>query len=131
MDIALTTNAPDASLEFRDLQRFNDGSGFAAFVVIRSGAFAAATIFTFELARLNEFLEQLKELNSTLSGVAELKSTWERGAIRFEGKGKGHVRIHGELAEHDQHLEFSFATDQTCLAPLFEAFQVCLTLSVT
>ena len=131
MDIALTTNVADASLEFREVQRFADGSGFAAFVVIRSGGFAAATTFTFEIQRLKDFLSELEKLNSTLSGIAELKPTWEPGAIRFEGDGRGKVRVHGELADDNQRLEFSFDSDQTCLAPLLQEFRGCLGLPVT
>jgi hypothetical protein len=131
MDIALKTNAPDASLEFREVQRFGDSSGFAAFVVIRSRGFAAATTFTFETKRLKHFLSDLDKLNSTLSGIAELKPTWESGAIRLEGDGRGSIRVHGELVDDKQRLEFSFVTDQTCLSPLLQDFRDCLALPVT
>ena len=131
MDISLTTNVPDASLEFRQVQRFGDNSGVAAFVVIRSGGFAAATTFTFEIPRLKDFLSELDRLNATLSGIAELRPTWEPGAIRFEGDGKGRVRVHGELVDDNQRLEFSYETDQTCLAPLVRDFRGCLALPVT
>jgi hypothetical protein len=132
MDIALSTNSPTAALEFRQLQRFGDGSGFATLLVIRSGGFAAALPFHFQPGRLAEFISALESMDRTLKGNAILKPTWEPEFLSFELDGSGHVRVFGELvesSEHQQRLHFSFLTDQTCLRPLASRLKACQSMA--
>jgi hypothetical protein len=132
MDIALSTSSPTATLEFRQLQRFGDGSGFATFLVIRSGAFAAALPFHFEPDRLSEFISALESMDRTLKGEATLKPTWEPQFLSLELDGSGHVRVFGEpveSSEHEQRLHFSFLTDQTCLRPLASRLKACQSMA--
>jgi len=132
MDIALSSNSSTAALELREIQRYADGSGFVTLLVVRSGGFAAALPFYFELPRLMEFVEALQGMDRTLSGSATLKPTWEPGFVTFELDQHGHVRVFGELretTEHEQWLQFSFNTDQTCLRQFAADLEACQSLA--
>ena len=121
MDIRLTTNNATGALELRSLQRFGTKAGLVTFLVVRSGAFAAALPFYFERARLSDFIRELQMIDRTRSGTATLKSSAEPGCITFEVDGSGHLRVFGILIdaeEHEQRMEFSFGTDQGCLGQL-------------
>ena len=123
MDVSLTTNRPDASLEFRNVRRFADGSGFATLLIISAAPFAARLPFYFEPHSLNVFVSELQALNRCLSGTATLKPMWEAPFIRLDGDGHGHIHVSGELADQDQLLRFVFTTDQTCIEPLIRDLQ--------
>jgi hypothetical protein len=118
MDTALTTNAPGASLTFRGITRYPGETGYSVVLAIESTPFAASLPFSFEPHPLEVFLRELRRLNKTLHGSATLKPMWEPDFVRFEGNGRGHIIVAGELGYSEQHLRFGFETDQTCLTPL-------------
>ena len=132
MDIALSSNSPIAALELREIQRYADGSGFATLLVVRSGGFAAALPFYFEPPCLTEFVHALKGMDRSLSGSATLKPMWEPQFVTMELDHRGHVRVFGELVEskeHEQRLQFSFETDQTCLRQFAADLEACQSLA--
>jgi hypothetical protein len=125
VDIVLQTNSENASLAFRAIERFDDGSGYSATLVVRSGWISAEYHFVFESHALARFIRELEQIDGTLAGVARLKPAYEDQFVEFRGDGNGHVSVTGELIEQvpQQRVEFEFATDQTCLRPLIVAFQ--------
>jgi hypothetical protein len=132
MDIALSSNSPTAALELREIQRYADGSGFVTLLVVRSGGFAAALPFHFEPPCLTAFVRALEGMDRSLSGSATLKPTWEPQFVTMELDHRGHVRVFGELlesAEHEQRLQFSFNTDQTCLRKFAADLEACQSLA--
>ena len=118
MDTHLSTNTPGASLSFRTLKRYSDGSGYYTVLAVESDPFAASLPFSFEPHSLDVFLRELRDLNETLLGTATLKPMWEPQILRLEGDGRGHISVSGELLFSAQQLRFAFETDQTCLARL-------------
>ena len=125
MDIVLQTNTDNPSLAFRDLERFDDDSGYGTTLVIHSGWISVEYKFVFETLPLQMFLKNLEQIDRTLIGTARLKPTYEEQFVEFEGNGRGHILVHGELADHSggQRVRFGFGADQTCLRPFIVAFQ--------
>jgi len=56
MDVVLRTNTSDPALALRNVERFADGSGFGALLVVRSRAFGAEQPFHVEPGPLVTFL---------------------------------------------------------------------------
>ena len=67
-------------------------------------------------------------MDQTLSGSATLRPMWESPFIRLALDHRGHIAVSGELGDADQHLRFTFDTDQTCLRPLISDLDACLHL---
>ncbi|CAN5332340.1 hypothetical protein BH09GEM1_BH09GEM1_43140 [soil metagenome] len=118
VDLARSTNTPTATLEMRQAQPLGDGHHLAAFLLVRSGAFAAALPFVFSLDELLSFAEALDALGSTRAGAAHLRSSENDDVIRFESAEVGVLRIAGDLHETSgaQRLTFSFVADWEGLA---------------
>ncbi len=113
LDIAFSTNTPTATLELRQAQPLGDGRHHAAFLVVRSGAFAAALPFVFTQDHLASFAESLNSLRTTRFGTAILRASTSDDIIRLESADEGKLRVCGELheAEGTQRLVFSFAAE--------------------
>ena len=113
VDISLSSNSPTATIEMRQAQPLGDGHHFAAFLIVRSGAFAAALPFIFARDDLLSFAEALETLSTTRSGVARLPSSENDDVIRFESADVGELRVCGELDETSgaQRLTFSFVAE--------------------
>jgi hypothetical protein len=113
LDLALSTNTPTATIELRQAQALGEGRHLAAFLIVRSGAFAAALPFVFSHDELVSFSEALRALCATRSGTAELKGRVNEDVIRFESAHVGELRISGCLHEgsKDQQLTFNFAAE--------------------
>ena len=122
MDIILATNTDNPTLQFRNVSRFSDGSGYGAELLVRSRAFSVELPFYFEVEPLRELIANLDEMDKILKRKALLKPMYEDDFIEFEiDESTGHVEVRGEMFEHSempQSLTFEFQTDQTCLAPL-------------
>lgn len=120
MKIKLKTNSDDHGLEFLDVERFSDGSGYCAVIMVHSRGFSVEIPFYFEVHPLDAFIENLEKMNQSLIGSARIKPFYEEHFIEFEINALGHVRIRGEMIEYSdmpQRLKFEFETDQTCLSP--------------
>ncbi|HSR13840.1 MAG TPA: hypothetical protein VLS90_20500, partial [Thermodesulfobacteriota bacterium] len=120
MNVGLKTNDETQSLHFKDIERFPDGSGYGATILVRSRGFSVATRFYFEPQPLEAFLVGLKMMDRSLKGKAMLKPLWEGHFVEFEMGTLGRVRVRGEIIEYShmrQSLHFAFETDQTCLSP--------------
>jgi len=120
MKIKLKTNQNDECLEFCNVERFSDGSGFSATLVVRSRGFSAEVPFSFEINPFDKFIVALEEMNHLLHGKARLKPNYEEPFIELELDNLGHLRVRGEMIEYShmpQSLKFEFETDQTCLKP--------------
>lgn len=111
LDIALSTNTPTATIELRQAQVLGEGRHLAAFLLVRSGAFAAALPFVFSRDELVSFTVALDALYATRSGVAHLNGRENGDIIRFESAHVGELRISGRLHEGSeaQQLAFNFA----------------------
>lgn len=126
MDIVLQTNSENPVFSFRDVERFDDGSGYATRLEIRSGWVSVDYPFHFEPQCLGKFLTALESLDRTLAGTARLKPLYEEQFVEFQGNGQGHITVRGELVEdgvRQQRVHFAFGTDQTCLRPLIIALR--------
>ena len=114
VDLALPTNTPTATLELRQVQPLGDGSHLAAFLIVRSGAFAAALPVLFTRADLIAFVDALAAACRQRTGVARLASRAGEDVLRFEAGEGGTLRIAGRLHDPEdvgQHLEFGFAAE--------------------
>lgn len=117
IQIALANPAPDAALELREVQPTRGGD-FAAFVVVRSGGFAAAVPFFFTRRALLDFVAPLSALVTGGTGAATLTSTTAGSFITLEPTTNG-VTVKGTLREADpgQSLEFGFPTARANTEP--------------
>ena len=113
VDVSLSTNTPTATIELRQAQPLGTEGHLAAFLVVRSGAFAAALPFVFHRDDLTAFAEALDAVAATRSGVALLRGSASDDVIRFEAGNEGALRVCGDLYETSgmQRLTFSFAAE--------------------
>lgn len=111
VDLALSTNTPTATIELRQAQRLGDNGDHAAFLVVRSGAFAAALPFMFTRDDLLAFDQAIAALREKRIGIARLPATSENDVIEFVAADGGDLCVRGNLHEVDgqQSLTFSFA----------------------
>lgn len=125
LDIALSTNTPTATIELRQAQAMGDGRHLAAFLLVRSGAFAAALPFVFSHDELVSFAKALGVLYTTRSGVAQLHGRENEDVIRFESAHVGELRIGGRLREgsESQQLTFSFVAEWDGLASFMDGLR--------
>lgn len=120
-DIILLTNTSNPFLAFREIEVFEDRSGYSTKLSVRSGWISAEYRFIFEQPCLARFVGDLERLDKVLVGRARLKPTWEEQFIELEGQGLGVINVSGDLIDHgpwQQRVVFAFRTDQTCLRPL-------------
>ena len=95
-----------------------DDNWLAVEITVRAGGFrgkAAATIITSELTK---FLEELRPLFETLSGSAKFATMEGQLSLRLAGDGKGHIELHGEVADQagvGNRLHFTLEFDQSQL----------------
>ena len=113
IDVALSTNTPTATIEMRQAQSLAEGHHLAAFLLVRSGAFAAAMPFVFSRDALESFADALEALSATRSGEATLRSIENDDVIRFDTSEEAQLRIGGDLSEEAdaQRLTFRFAAE--------------------
>lgn len=123
MNIQLRTNTEDPKLEFLNIERYEDQSGYGSTISVVSNGFTAKVFFTFEEWPMEEFIKQLEACDNTLSGEATLKPQWDNWFITFTVNRSGQVTVNGILYTLDQELKYEFTTDQTCLAPLIKDFK--------
>jgi hypothetical protein len=129
MDAILQTNDDSKYLGLLGIERFEDGSGYCADLVVRSDGFAGNLKFCFEVAPLAQFIEALDRMDRELNGAATLKSNYEEPFVKLEVHKTGAVSVSGELIIHGDYthcLAFGFKTDQTCLAPFARELRTCL-----
>lgn len=130
MDIIFQTKTDDPALALRDVARFDDGSGFTASLVVRSGWISA--VHQFDFHHPEPFLGQLKNLYDTLSGDAVLQARWETHYLKLSGNGRGEIEVEGRLFQYDppgQEVLFRFNTDQTVLPQLISDFETLASMS--
>jgi len=120
MKIELRTNTEDPVLEFINIKKYDDQSGFGATINVSSNGFSAKVFCTFGEWPMDEFIRQLEGCNKSLSGQAKLKPEWDNWFITFVVKNTGQVEISGVLYSAGQELKYEFITDQTCISPLIK-----------
>lgn len=125
LDIALSTNSPAATIELRQAQTLGGGGHLAAFLLVRSGAFAAAMPLVFTRNELDSFAEGLDALHDTRSGAALLHGRENDDVIRFESTDMGELRIAGDLHEEPaaQRLTFRFVAEWAGLPSFLEGLR--------
>ena len=121
----LSTNTPTATLELRQAQALGEGRHLAAFLLVRSGAFAAALPFVFSHDALGSFAEALGVLCAMRFGAAQLQGREDGDVIRIESVHMGELRISGRLHEgsKDQQLTFNFTADWDGLASFVDGLR--------
>jgi hypothetical protein len=125
LDIALSTNTPTATIELRQAQTLNEGRHLAAFLLVRSGAFAAALPFVFARDEADSFAQALDALNATRSGKAALNGSENEDVIRFESGHVGELRVTGRLHEgaEAQQLNFNFVAEWDGLSSFIDGLR--------
>ena len=125
IDVALSTNTPTATIELRQAQSLAEGHHLAAFLLVRSGAFAAAMPFVFTRDALGAYADALVALSASRSGVAELRAAENDDMIRFDSREVGQLRVSGELneSENAQRLTFRFAAEWAGLDAFLEGIR--------
>jgi len=120
MDVRLRTNDSDCELALCDVIPQDDHPSYGCRLLVRSAGFAADRPFWVERSVVAQFLEQVRAMDRTLTGRALLQPLHEPDRVELELTRTGAVVVSGELgyAPSDNHLKFSFITDQTCLRPL-------------
>ena len=123
IQIALANAAPDATLELREVQPMRGGD-FAAFLLVRSGAFAAALPFFFTRGALHDFRGPLAMLVAGGAGAATLTST-AASFITLDGGPANTLVVKGTLREANpqQSLEFAFTVARADAAPLLDGLK--------
>lgn len=120
-DIALSTNTATGTLELRQAQPMPDGSGYAAFLVVRSGGFAAALPYFVTTDAWRGFVAALAGMCAGAGGVARLPARDGDDHIAIAAAGEGLITVSGSLREmDDQSLRFRFATSSRGLDALVE-----------
>lgn len=119
MDIALGSNTPTGTLEFRAAQPLPDNSGLGALLVVRAGSFAAALPFFVTRNALREFTDALGVMTNGASGAARLPAR-EGGDFVHVTRSADSASVTGELSEDggEQRLQFRFDTRASGLASL-------------
>jgi hypothetical protein len=98
---------------------YSDDNWLNAKIHVRAGGFrgnASATIITSELVA---FLSELRPLYEKLSGSAEFDTMEQQLNLKLKGDGKGHIELHGEVADQagiGNSLHFTLNFDQSQLA---------------
>ena len=119
--LELRTHDPDAQLRFCEIERFEDGSGYACVLEVESRGFSGRSSFYFEEPGLRSFLDGLSRLDNLEVAEAMLKGQWDSDFVRFSSDARGRCMVQGQLSEQSdlgQELRFAFCTDQTVLQHL-------------
>ena len=84
---------------------YHDDNWLTVEIQICVGGFrgeAGAAILTGELVA---FMSQLRPLFETLQGSAQFATLEEQLVLRLTGDGKGHIQLHGEMADQPRHRQ--------------------------
>jgi len=110
-------------VEFSDIKRFADNSGFVAKIRVGAREYSCAGK-SFYFHELPSFLTQLKQSFLDLRGCAELRHRYEEEFVRFEFTPRGHVIVSGLLRETPGcRLQFIFEADQTFVPPFISSVE--------
>ena len=117
-DVALSTNTPTAALELRQAQPMPDGSGYAAFLIVRAGPFAAAVPFLATGDDWRGFARALGRVPSGDGAPARLRARDGDDHVAIASAGNGLLAVTGSLhdPDDDQSLRFRFTTPMGGLA---------------
>ena len=119
MDVALAANTDNPTLQFRNVSRFSDGSGYGVELLVRSRGFSAGLPFYFEVGSMRESIANLDQMDKTLKGKAVLTPVFEDDFIEFEiDESTGHVEVRGEMFEHSE-MPQSFTFDSKQIKPVW------------
>ena len=116
MNIELSTNNQESKLEFQNVEKYSDHSGFCAHIYVKSDGFTGKVFCTFGEYPMDEFISQLESCDKSLKGEAILKPEYDNWFLKFSMNHTGGIGIEGLLYSIDHQLEFAFLTDQTCLS---------------
>ena len=115
--VKLQTNDENQVLELSEFELFEKDS-FKCRLKVWSRGFGFEKDVFFD--NVHNFIDQVEVMASSLSGEAVLKEEYHDHYLKFQVTKLGHVIVSGTLIDYshqDQHLEFGFKTDQTCLEP--------------
>jgi hypothetical protein len=114
---------PDQFIELSGVERFKDGSGYAARLNIGSLGLGriVCTGHPFYFDGLAGFTQEVTQAYNLVAGKARLGHRYEKDFIEIEVLKGGHVAVSGFITDHgrpQQELRFSFGCDQTFLPEL-------------
>lgn len=118
-DVALSSNSATGAIELRQAQPMPDGSGYAAFLVVRSGGFAAALPYFVTAQAWRDFVRALDDVTVADGAPARLHARDSEDFIAIAASGDGQIAVFGSLREaDDQLLRFRFTTPSAGLEAL-------------
>ena len=95
-----------------------DDNWLSVEICIRAGGFRGKVTAAIITSELTMFLSELRPLYETLSGSASFTTMEEQLGMRLIGDGKGHIELHGEVADQPgigNRLHFTLQFDQSQL----------------
>jgi hypothetical protein len=111
--------SPTEFVELSDIECFEGGSGYRAWLQVQAGAFSCrGRPFYFD--DLASFISELRRGYDKLTGVAELRYRYEHEFVRIEFTSLGHVVASGTIIDcgpPECRFQFAFKTDQTVCPP--------------
>ena len=131
VDVALSTNSPVATLALKQVQPIPGDRHLAAFLVVRSGTFAAALPFIFERTAGDQFVDAIETLRHAEGGEARLGSVNGPDYIMMRSIDDDGLRIAGELHDPEddaQHLAFGFVAQWAGMEPFVTGLRAALGL---
>lgn len=85
-------------------------------VTVESGGFKGSCVFDIDVKRFGCFVRELAQIYQTLRGKTEIREPFGyRQFLSFEGNGRGHIFIEGDMKSESHRLTFENVVDQTCL----------------
>jgi len=85
---------------------------------VQAGGFRGSAAAAFTTGELTKFLSELQPLFETLNGSAEFSTMEGQLSLRLVGDGKGHIELHGVVADQagvGNRLHFTLQFDQSHL----------------
>ncbi|HVM48378.1 MAG TPA: hypothetical protein VMU04_10140 [Candidatus Acidoferrum sp.] len=131
-DTRIVLRTPDQFLELSNVERFEDGSGYACLLSagsISSGRFVCSA-HPFHFNDLEGFINSLQAASEGVRGKARLAHAYEKDFIEVEVRSCGDVMITGFISEFGPprlELRFGFGCDQTYLPELLNSLRGVLT----
>jgi hypothetical protein len=116
------------------VDEYYDDNWLRVEISVQAGGFRGRTSASFITSELTKFLSELHSIFEKLKGSAEFSTMEEQLSLRLVGDGKGHIELHGVVADQagvGNRLHFRLQLDQSQLgASISELKKVIATFPV-
>lgn len=115
---------PNEKGDYFKIRNIEKNVEFDSYLFIKSGEIQVDCFFSFDSFYLDEFKVKLSKILNDSIGEAKLMHQHNPNHfIKINITNLGQVEISGKLDLSNQHVDFSFQTDQTCIQDTFEQVQ--------